>query len=363
MRWKAPQIGLGLREVPRAATAAGGIARQPLSHPQFQQRCSATARCLSLPPQSRPESQPDPAGQANQHFRCFAESEIAAPAPHVRSQFLHRRLHADTFCPSRDLPDSPPKPIQGLRCNNPPDLRTSSKAEPEKLPFLRSCHRTLPLIYLEFELLRDESRNASHHPLPRPLAAHVDITVVRVANETMAPALQLPVEFVEHEVTEQWRKWTSLRSPFHARADQPVLHHPGIQECPDEFQQPLVLDPLGDLTHQFVVIDPIEKLLEIEINAPAAAFGDILLRLCHRLMGRPSRPEPIAVIGERPVPPPLQNLHHRLLDKSIQHRWDAKLAQPLRPACRFLHASPAAVHRSHSTVVPGWLANAVSSNP
>jgi site-specific DNA recombinase len=28
---------------------------------------------------------------------------------------------------------------------------------------------------------------------------------------------------------------SSLRSPFHARADQSVLHHPGIQECPDEF--------------------------------------------------------------------------------------------------------------------------------
>src|ERR1022692_3429803 len=328
MRWKAPQIGLGLREVPRAATAAGGIARQPLSHPQFQQRCSATARCLSLPPQSRPESHPDPAVKANQHFRCFAESEIAAPAPHVRSQFLHRRLHADTFCPSRDLPDSPPKPIQGLRCNNPPDLRTSSKAEPEKLPFLRSCHRTLPLIYLEFELLRDESRNAFHHPLPRPLAAHVDITVVRVANETMAPALQLPVEFVEHEVTEQWRKWTSLRSPFHARADQPVLHHPGIQECPDELQQPLVLDPLGDLAHQFVVVDSIEEFLQIKINAPAVTFGDILLRLFHRLLGLPARPEPVAVIGKRPVPPPLQNLHHRLLDESIQHRWNAKLSHP-----------------------------------
>ena len=127
--------------------------------------------------------------------------------------------------------------------------------------------------------MRDELRDALHHPLPRPLAANVDITVVRISNETMAPALQLPVEFVEHEVTEQWRKWSSLRSPFHARADQPVLHHPGIQECPDEFQQPLVLDPFGDLTHQFVVIDSIEEFLQIEINAPAVAFGDILLRL------------------------------------------------------------------------------------
>src|SRR6516162_6635353 len=59
--------------------------------------------------------------------------------------------------------------------------------------------------------------------------------ITRISNETMTPPLQLPVEFVEHEVTEQWRKWTPLRSPFHARADQPVLHHPSIQECPDEF--------------------------------------------------------------------------------------------------------------------------------
>src|SRR5271169_1442860 len=154
------------------------------------------------------------------------------------------------------------------------------------LPLLRSCHRTLRLIHLELELLRDESRNALHHPLTRPLAADVDIAVVRVTNKAMSPALQLPVEFVEHEVAEQWRKWTSLRSPFHTRADQPILHHPSIQERPDEFQQPLVLDPVGDLTHQFVVIDSIEKLLQIKVNAPAVAFGDILLRLCHRLMSR-----------------------------------------------------------------------------
>jgi len=45
-------------------------------------------------------------------------------------------------------------------------------------------------------------------------------------------------------------------------------------------------------------------------------------------MSRPSRPEPVAVIGKRPVPPPLQNLHDRLLDESIQHSRDAKLSHP-----------------------------------
>src|SRR4029077_12204184 len=72
--------------------------------------------------------------------------------------------------------------------------------------------------------------------------------------------LQLPVEFIEHEVAEQRRKWAPLRGPLHAWTDQPVLHHPGIQKCSDELPQPLVFDPLGDLPHQFVVIDSIEKL-------------------------------------------------------------------------------------------------------
>src|SRR5450631_721637 len=88
-----------------------------------------------------------------------------------------------------------------------------------------------------------------------------------------------------HEVTQQRRKRTALRRPFHTRAHQPVLHHPGIQECPDEFQQPLVSYSFGDLPHQFVVIDSIEEFLQIEINAPAVTFGDVLLRLCHRLLG------------------------------------------------------------------------------
>src|SRR6516225_7321146 len=43
-------------------------------------------------------------------------------------------------------------------------------------------------------------------------------------------------------------------------------------------------------------------------------------------MSRPARPEPVAAIGECPVPPPLQNLEYRLLDESIQHRRNAQFS-------------------------------------
>jgi len=53
-----------------------------------------------------------------------------------------------------------------------------------------------------------------------------------------------------------------------------------------------------------------------------------LLRLSYRLMRGSSRSKTVAVFREGPIPLPLQNLHHRLLDQSIQHRRDTKLSHP-----------------------------------
>jgi hypothetical protein len=41
----------------------------------------------------------------------------------------------------------------------------------------------------------------SINPLTCAFAANVNVTVVRIAHKSMSAVLQLPVEFVEHEVT------------------------------------------------------------------------------------------------------------------------------------------------------------------
>src|ERR1017187_8957587 len=333
--------------MPGSMAAAGHVAQLPPDS-QCDECRSPTPWCFPLAPEGSPQSQADPASESDQHLGRLAEAEIAAPAPHIRGQLFHYRLDADALGPSRDVPYSLLEPVQRFRRNRAPNVRTDCKAEPEELPFLRLCHRTLRLIYLELELLCDEVRDALHHPLTRAFAANVNVTVVRIANKTVSPVLQLAVEFVEHEVTEQWRKRTSLRSSFHARTDQSVLHHPCIQKCPDELQQPLVLDPFGNLAHQFVMIDSIEEFFQIEVDHPSVALRHVLLRLNHGVMSRPTRSEPIAVLGERRIPLPLQNLPHRLLDKRVQHGWDAKLSHPsairlrdFHPPHRFRFVDPA----------------------
>jgi hypothetical protein len=116
------------------------------------------------------------------------------------------------------------------------------------------------------------------------------------------------------------RRIAAICSGLVAAAKWFVFHHPGIQERSDEFQQPLVIDALGDPSHQSVVIDSIEELLQVEVNYPAIACSDRPLCLRYGLMRRPSRSKTVAVIGKLRVRSPLQNLHDRLLDESIQHR-------------------------------------------
>jgi hypothetical protein len=46
------------------------------------------------------------------------------------------------------------------------------------------------------------------------------------------------------------------------------------------------------------VIDPVEELRQVDIDDEPVAFGDIGLRLCHRLMGGAPRPEAVAVLAD-----------------------------------------------------------------
>src|SRR5258708_36680153 len=122
----------------------------------FRSRHHRSATASTSAPEGSPQSQADPASESNQHLGRFAKAEIAAPAQHIPSQFFHCRLDADALGPSRDVSDSLLKPVQRFRRNRALDVRTSRKAEPEELPFLRSCHPTLPLLSLALHLFSHE---------------------------------------------------------------------------------------------------------------------------------------------------------------------------------------------------------------
>ena len=122
-------------EIPRTAAAAGRVPGSPWRDPVGDQCRTAMTWCFPLTPQRGPQSQPDPASESDQHLGRFAEAKIVAPAPHIRSQLLYRRLHTDALGPARDLSDAVLKAVQGLGRDDALDLRTDLEAEPVSLSF------------------------------------------------------------------------------------------------------------------------------------------------------------------------------------------------------------------------------------
>src|SRR5712691_4530683 len=65
---------------------------------------------------------------------------------------------------------------------------------------------------------------------------------------------------------------------------QPAFHHTCSQKRPNQLQQALVADSLGDLSHQLVMINPVKEFFQVQVHHEPITFGDVLLCLFHRLM-------------------------------------------------------------------------------
>ena len=76
------------------------------------------------------------------------------------------------------------------------------------------------------------------------------------------------------------------------------------------------------------MIDFIKEAFQVDVYDILIAVVDVFQCLCYRLVGVAVGTKTVAVLAERRVPLLLQGLQNRLLDESIQHRRDAKLAHP-----------------------------------
>ena len=100
---------------------------------------------------------------------------------------------------------------------------------------------------------------------------------------------------------------------------QPVGHDARFQVAPDQLPHLRVVDPSCDPRHQRVVLNSIEKLVEIKIDAPRRIISDELACPLDRVMGRAPRAEPEAVGMKMRVEDRREHLRDGLADQSI-HR-------------------------------------------
>jgi Transposase, Mutator family len=135
-----------------------------------------------------------------------------------------------------------------------------------------------------------------------------------------------PISRVTDAVLEEVREWQN-------RPLDPGLSS-GVFRC--------AAGEIRDPRHQSVVINPVEKLRQIQIDNEPIALGDISLRLRHRLVSRTIRSKAVTMLAECRVPQRLEPLQHRLLDHAIDRRLECRGRASHRSVSGFAPDEPVA---------------------
>ncbi|MNR02526.1 hypothetical protein D3C85_1183810 [compost metagenome] len=103
-----------------------------------------------------------------------------------------------------------------------PQLRLFMPAHPiaQVITDPRPCHAALFPVQRQFQAPTQETFNTSHHSFAGATTTHINVRVIGITHEAVAPPLQLAIEFVEQDVRQQRRERAALRRPFLPSADE-----------------------------------------------------------------------------------------------------------------------------------------------
>ena len=68
---------------------------------------------------------------------------------------------------------------------------------------LRMSDRALGFVYLQVEVRGQEVTHTGHNPFPGPRTANVDVAVIGIPAEPVAPTHQLLIEVVQQQVAQK----------------------------------------------------------------------------------------------------------------------------------------------------------------
>ena len=270
---------------------------------------------------------PQPLVQPLHHRGRLRQPEVRLPAWHIDPQIGNDLFHAATPAAARELAHALAQHVQRLTRNRQLGATLGrAEAVAQELAPPHRCHRRLRLVDLQLELGVADSQRLQH-PLACPAALDIDVAVVGVTHEPVAPAFQLPIHFVQQHVGQQRAQRPALRRALHPLAANPVRHDARLQVAPDQPQLRLVRDALGQPVHQDVVVDAVKELLQVHVHHRPAARLHVLLRCQHRAMRASPRPEAVAMLAERGGNQWLQHLQQGLLDQPVHHGRYPQLAR------------------------------------
>ena len=183
--------------------------------------------------------------------------------------------------------------------------------------------------------------------------ADVDVAIIRVAHEPVAPSFKFPIQFVQDEVRQQRAKAGRLAAsppgwPRRARASStPAVRNARISRST---RLSAIRFATSAISRSWLTRS--KNFSRSMSTTPPIALVDVGLRLGHGLMGGASRAEAVAVLAERRVPQRLKPLQDRLLDQAVKHGGNAEVAPSASRFRVFAPVAPAGAGSVPAAVVP-----------
>src|SRR5450755_3646196 len=129
------------------------------------------------------------------HLRWRDDPEEPVPAPQPRVDLGDAREQRAPPGSRREIADPLHRvALSALREQHlhRPGLRIYAQPKPEEVSVLRTGNSRLGPVHLQTQASFDELGQASHHPPPRPLAADIQLSIIRIANEPVTTPVKLP---------------------------------------------------------------------------------------------------------------------------------------------------------------------------
>ena len=139
-------------------------------------------------------------------------------------------------------------------------------------------------------------------------------------------AFKFFVQFIQHDIGQEWAKRASLRSAFLAHLEHAMIDYAAAQILVYERDDSSVLDGTGKNLYQLAVTHCIKETLQIKVDYVNIAFRDNGLRFPQCLVAAALRTEAEAVVAELTLIDGSQDLVDGLLHYSVYHCRYAKQA-------------------------------------
>ena len=195
----------------------------------------------------------------------LAEPEIRFPSGHVLPKLVDHLLESNSPCSVGAPPDLGLELIDRSFGDRAPVRTSRGERETEEPSLPRSVHGALGLVHFELQSPHQVPGDAFQHSLSGFGAFDVDITIVCIPREPVPPPFECLIHFIEEQVYQQGRYRTVLRRAFSRGMEASFDLYARLEETADEPEYAFIAHPLLDEAHQFVVVYPIEELLQVHV--------------------------------------------------------------------------------------------------